>query len=774
MDEPQGEVQNTSCPSAQDTNLHKTPNAKFEFLQTLFNKGGDYKLHSMKNNLQPLWDNWKYYSACTEQDKTESNLREILPNELILDIDEPSLLAEIKQELGVLRWSYELWSTGSKGYHIRLEFPRLAELNEDIRKTSRKIVISHFGCDTAKQSGMLALENVGHFKTGKIKSLIESVNVGVNEFPEDTIKFAERLHKQLQERPKLQKSGKKVDLSKLPKPLNDVYKYGASSQRNKSRFQLILLLYSFGYSATEIESIILEFNARCKPPEDVAKVKRHIKQTIDGIRDAKYDLPEVVDENDGVIRPLVTPEPIEAKPEEVWDLVINWLKQHYWFRDEYKYHLAAYFILSTYCQDDIDTCPFLILYGNTVSGKTQLTNTVALLCHRPIMLLNPTVAAAYRIIDNNPGISFFVDEFTFNTFDKDPDTADMFRLYRGSFTRGMKIPRCETIGDRIEVVGYDCFCPKGFNTTKLEGLPDDMVNRSLTLLCMEPPINKRKDIIKLSFADCEEARTIRAKLSYLALNKNIELPDLSKFVTDMRLKDLGTTLARAASLLNKNDALIAYLDTALEERRNNLRESYPGMVLRVYLYLLERRITPTLANMQTAWAEVHELSSEGKSPTRKTIASKLRALGFIVKTTHTRAGDESSIDIEPESLDRLKTTHGICELSEGSEGNLLPLKNDANSSENKNQLVHGGKDGSSFTTQESLLDMDVHPTSMSKIGSQGSHEVSEPRFNGSPSEEICPKCGSERKGDDLYCPCSVISPYIWGSIQRVLDMDDGK
>lgn len=123
---------------------------------------------------------WKKYSeVCFGLNPWESNKiewinqRQILPNELVLDIENKEDYNKIITELNTifkdsLELSYFCYDTGSRGNHIHIfsKYP--------ITKETKDFFCKKFGTDITKIGGktMIALENTPHWKTGKIKTLI--------------------------------------------------------------------------------------------------------------------------------------------------------------------------------------------------------------------------------------------------------------------------------------------------------------------------------------------------------------------------------------------------------------------------------------------------------------------------------------------------------------------------------------------------------------------------------------------------------------------------
>jgi len=158
---------------------------KIEFMKNLYEKHGDYEITTCLNG---VWQKWKKYSACSEEEIRNANLRSVLNCEIVLDVDMPEKLDEILKKLDKENLSYTLWDTGSRGYHISLFFEELNDYNE-IKRTKIKeaFILNHFS-DPAKKSGrnLIALEYSLHFKgTGKIKTLLKEEIRGKNKLSDE-------------------------------------------------------------------------------------------------------------------------------------------------------------------------------------------------------------------------------------------------------------------------------------------------------------------------------------------------------------------------------------------------------------------------------------------------------------------------------------------------------------------------------------------------------------------------------------------------------------
>ena len=92
------------------------------------------------------------------------NQREVLPNEIVLDLEDKKQLKPIAKELKEMQLSFKIFITGSRGYHIHILFNR--------KLTEREVgdIVGYFYVDLQVTPGhMIALENYPHWKTGNLK-----------------------------------------------------------------------------------------------------------------------------------------------------------------------------------------------------------------------------------------------------------------------------------------------------------------------------------------------------------------------------------------------------------------------------------------------------------------------------------------------------------------------------------------------------------------------------------------------------------------------------
>ncbi len=146
----------------------------------------DYELASLYKDREGITKSrgkWKFFKEiCFDVEKhltifKRLNCRTILPIEIVLDLEEKENINNILKRLDKLKFYYECYDTGSRGYHIHIFF------NNEIEERDKEKFIIIFGADTSKKSkrNVIALEGCPHFKTGKTKTIFKS-NEGINDY----------------------------------------------------------------------------------------------------------------------------------------------------------------------------------------------------------------------------------------------------------------------------------------------------------------------------------------------------------------------------------------------------------------------------------------------------------------------------------------------------------------------------------------------------------------------------------------------------------------
>jgi hypothetical protein len=153
---------------------------KKSWLDYLFYKIGkqqyDFRLNGLRKTEEGAKSTrWKKYSEICfginpweEKNIEWINNREILPIEVVIDLEDSSLLDEVKRKLIEDKFfPFYVFSTGSRGYHIHI-------FNKTELSQGQKLaLIKRYSGDEQKAGKTcIALEYANHWKSGKIKELV--------------------------------------------------------------------------------------------------------------------------------------------------------------------------------------------------------------------------------------------------------------------------------------------------------------------------------------------------------------------------------------------------------------------------------------------------------------------------------------------------------------------------------------------------------------------------------------------------------------------------
>jgi len=152
------------CPKINDSDLYWRSNeTQQQRLSRWCNMFGNFKISYSYRDKEGIDHFSKHYSILELMSSqkgidfmSKANHRQILPVELVLDLDDnPTIekLNKICQNLESLRCIYYAYKTGSKGYHIHVF--DYGFVTERYKHEIKKSLIHYFNCDGLKFSEML-------------------------------------------------------------------------------------------------------------------------------------------------------------------------------------------------------------------------------------------------------------------------------------------------------------------------------------------------------------------------------------------------------------------------------------------------------------------------------------------------------------------------------------------------------------------------------------------------------------------------------------------
>jgi DNA polymerase I-like protein with 3'-5' exonuclease and polymerase domains len=220
--------------------------------------------------------------------------------------------------------------------------------------------------------------------------------------------------------------------------------------------------------------------------------------------------------------------------------------------------ISSKYVRMTYRIESLNEVPYLHATGNSGNGKSRFTQTVGLLCYRPMFTVGITAAALFRTVDAfHP--TLIIDEF--NLAASSEDTEAIIQVLNSGYQRLTRIIRCSGKDSNFMPEGFDPFGAKILSGLKATD-SQPFTSRTHPVKLEE---TKRNDIpLQLLPEMLSEAQIIRNKLTLWRLRTfNQPLADRLK-AAELELKDKGGISKR---LIQISVPLYALLDS--EEVKDN-------------------------------------------------------------------------------------------------------------------------------------------------------------------------------------------------------------
>jgi hypothetical protein len=119
--------------------------------------------------------------------------------------------------------------------------------------------------------------------------------------------------------------------------------------------------------------------------------------------------------------------------------------------------ISSKYARMTYRVDSLNEVPYLHATGNSGNGKSRFTQTIGLLCYRPMFTVGITAAALFRTVDAyHP--TLIIDEFNLNASSE--DTEAIIQVLNSGYQRLTRIIRCSSKDSNFMPEGFDPFGAK--------------------------------------------------------------------------------------------------------------------------------------------------------------------------------------------------------------------------------------------------------------------------------------------------------------------------
>jgi DNA polymerase I-like protein with 3'-5' exonuclease and polymerase domains len=286
--------------------------------------------------------------------------------------------------------------------------------------------------------------------------------------------------------------------------------------------------------------------------------------------------------------------------------------------------ICSKYVRMTYRIESLNEVPYLHAVGLSGNGKSRFTQTIGLVCYRPMFTVGITAAALFRTVDAfHP--TLVIDEF--NVAASSEDTEAIIQVLNAGYQRLTRIIRCSSKDSNFMPEGFDPFGAKILSGLKAT---DSQPFQSRTHpVKMEE--TKRNDIpLQLLPEMMTEAQTIRNKLTLWRLRTfNQPLADRLKSA-ESELKERGGISKRLIqisvplyALLDSDevkDNFVARLQTRTKDVIDERSQSLDANLVRIIHALIFNEDEEGNLNY-VEYAPEMVTSQEGKPDERLTIAA---------------------------------------------------------------------------------------------------------------------------------------------------------
>jgi hypothetical protein len=254
--------------------------------------------------------------------------------------------------------------------------------------------------------------------------------------------------------------------------------------------------------------------------------------------------------------------------------------------------------LLTYHQENLQTTPYIFLYGDNESGKSTVLQVLKLLCYRPMYGVTIPSADLYGYLEDSDGIGcIFEDEV--QGIQKD---TDKIKIYKAGYKQGAVVPRTlMTQFDRI-IKYYRTFC---FKACASEQIPQVKgFNERFIFIPMVEGF-PQKEWADLSREDLERLRNLRNMLlKWRMLNRETDLPEIQLQMKG-RLKELWKPLLQITHGLKVYNDLFTFAEGQRNERLTGKQNTLEGHIVKVVVDLFNQAKKPfDYLPFQSIWMDL--------------------------------------------------------------------------------------------------------------------------------------------------------------------------
>jgi hypothetical protein len=346
---------------------------------------------------------------------------------------------------------------------------------------------------------------------------------------------------------------------------------------------------------------------------------------------------------------------------EVFNEIVDLLKQYVEYQHEAHYAIAALWIIGTYLQPLFKTYPYLYYHGEKGVGKTKTLNIIGLLAFNAVNSLSVTASSLFRICQGSAA-TLLIDETGY--LRNKQRYEELRTLLYGRYKAGQRVQRTDRESGRVQ--HYRVFGPTAL--ASIEGLEDVLADRVIEIIILRSlnPLILNKEV------DDHDSvwQKIRNKLYRLAHRRWREFEQLSEGCAssagseatgDRALSGRSAELWRPLLLLAKwvgEDVYQLVLNYAVESERvkkeSEKASSNNLILLQTLLKLVDRDDYYLIKNIRERVAE--EVDEAPAWLTNEWVSRALKRFGFIERR---RVGKGTQVHLTPNQVKDVAARFGI-------------------------------------------------------------------------------------------------------------------
>ena len=213
--------------------------------------------------------------------------------------------------------------------------------------------------------------------------------------------------------------------------------------------------------------------------------------------------------------------------------------------------VLAVWAVGTWAFDRFYSFPYLVVNGRTKgAGKTRVLELLKGVVRRPVMAVNPSLPAIYRMIAASQGhVTILWDEAEVTASSNRKSQAS--EILNSGYRRGQTVPRTAPGGQGV--VEYATYCPKVFG---MIGSPGDTLSDRSILVTMERGTAPREYLPEVAEG---EARTLQAEIVRVLSSGAADVAAAPPLFLQARAREVWAPLFGVAAWLGLDAATLDVL-----------------------------------------------------------------------------------------------------------------------------------------------------------------------------------------------------------------------